>query len=265
MGGANLKILAFSDVVKWKGYEELLDTVKPDLVALAGDLTSDGFACFWNDAVEPIPEFQKEMELLKKAVSAAHTEDSLYKWMSGLSILRDKYSNSKEFFKIRKEMHVDKFYKFLRYAGEKSQVLVVEGDHDADFDGDYIPEEIDAIPGCTEISGEILNIDGLRFLGMGFDETRYLRILNPIIEEHKGQVDVVITHCEQKRTPLLSLLKPKIIIRGHSGSGKHLINDIPAVFTQDMFYTVIEFKGKSIVNVLQYAHSSSGELDSADA
>lgn len=260
-----MKILAFSDVTKWEGYEELVDTVEPDLVALAGDLTSDGFACFWNDAVEQIPGFQEEMAKVRKEVSTVHEGDSLCEWMSEWSLLRNKYWNSEEFLKIRKRMHVDKFYKFLRYAGRKSQVLVVKGDHDTDFERDYMPKRINAIPGCTESSGEVLDINGLRFLGLGFVETHYLRILNPIIEGLKGKVDVVITHCEQKRMPLVSLLKPRIIIRGHFGSGTHLINDIPAVFTQDVFYTVIEFKDKSICKILQCAVSSGDKLESANA
>jgi Icc-related predicted phosphoesterase len=41
-----MKLLAFSDVVKWEGYEELADRIQPDIIALAGDLTSDGFTAF---------------------------------------------------------------------------------------------------------------------------------------------------------------------------------------------------------------------------
>ncbi|MGA2790203.1 MAG: hypothetical protein ABSF00_05495 [Candidatus Bathyarchaeia archaeon] len=43
----SMKILAFSDVVKWEGYEERVDRIRPDVVALVGDLTSDGGAAFW--------------------------------------------------------------------------------------------------------------------------------------------------------------------------------------------------------------------------
>jgi len=204
--GVNLRILAFSDVEEWKGYEKLVDRIKPDLITLAGDVTSDGFASFW-----------KSLEIRKG-----------------------------------KRTHVDKFYKFLRYAGEKSQVLVVKGDHDADFDGDYIPEKINEIYGCQEISGKLIDVNGLRFLGLGFNETHYLRALKVIIEEFKEEPDVVVTHCEQKRMPLVSSLKPRIIIRGHFGSGKYLVNDIPAVFTQDVFYTVVELENKSISKILQY-------------
>ena len=42
-----MKLLAFSDVVKRERYEGLIDRIQPDVVALGGGLTSDGFAAFW--------------------------------------------------------------------------------------------------------------------------------------------------------------------------------------------------------------------------
>jgi hypothetical protein len=33
-----MKILAFSDVYRWEGYEDLVDKHKPEIVVLAGDL-----------------------------------------------------------------------------------------------------------------------------------------------------------------------------------------------------------------------------------
>jgi hypothetical protein len=52
-----MKILAFSDVAKWKGYEELVDRIQPDIVALAGDLTAASFESeMQNEALKKIPE-----------------------------------------------------------------------------------------------------------------------------------------------------------------------------------------------------------------
>jgi len=45
-GEAKLKILVFSDVSKWHGYEEIVSVEKPGVICLAGDLVSDGFAEF---------------------------------------------------------------------------------------------------------------------------------------------------------------------------------------------------------------------------
>ena len=103
-------------------------------------------------------------------------------------------------------------------------------------------------------------VNGIRFLGLGFDETHYLRKLRPLIEEFKQNVDIVITHCKQNRTPIVSSLKPELIIRGHFGSGKYLVNKIPAVFTADVFYTVISFDKKSVPQISQYVIDRENEI-----
>jgi len=265
-----MKILAFSDVTSWKGYEKLVDEIHPDVVTLAGDLTSDGFASFWNDAVEPIPEFQMEKERLLGRFNAVEKAKNFYhytkkkgdknfneKWFdeltNALHSLRHNFMDTKEFLENRKKMHVDKFYKFLRYAGKKSEVLVIKGDHDNDFEGDYDSEKINKISGCKEISGKSMQIKEFSFLGLGFNETHYLKILKPEIETFKRKIDIVITHCEQNRVSLLSKFKPKLIIRGHFGSGKYLVNGIPSVFTAPAsMYTVIEISKKDVPKILQY-------------
>ncbi len=256
-----MKILAFSDIIKWERYEELLDRIQPDVIALAGDLTSDGFASFWSEAIKQIPEFQKERRELMRKLGVVLTTKGMFdcsknknlvEWSEKLTLLEDKYRDTKEFLEVRKRIHVDKFYQFLKYAGKKSKILVVKGDHDEDFKGDYIPKKINKIFGCKEISGKIIEIKGFHFLGLGFNETHYIRTLKPIIEEFKRKVDVIITHCEQNKIPTVSLLEPKIIIRGHFGYGKYLVNNIPSVFTVGVKYTIIELKNKKIPKILQY-------------
>lgn len=212
-----MKLLAFSDVLEWKGYEKLVGRLQPDIVVLAGDLVSDGLASFWGDGFA--------------------------KFWGNEAEKRRKERNIQR----RKKIHVEKFYRFLRYAGARSEVLVVEGDHDSQFEGDYAPGRINRIGGCNEISGKALQTRGLRFLGLGFGQTRYLKTLRPQIGEYKQQVDIVVTHCEQNRMPLLSALQPKLIIRGHFGSGRYLVNGVPSVFTAEAQYTVVELDRKSVV------------------
>jgi len=252
-----MKILAFSDVGKWEGYEELVDRIKPDVIALAGDLTSEGFASFWSEAVEQIPEFQREKKHLMKKFGVNKygvcTRQNLEEWVHAQDSLEDKYQDTKEFLENRKRIHVDKFYKFLRYSGKKSKVLVVKGDHDDDFKDDYIPERINKIAGCKEISGKIEKIKNLCFIGLSFNETHYVRTLESIVENFKNRVDVVITHCEQGKVPVVSCLNPKIMIRGHFGSGKYLVNGIPSVFTMGVKYTVVNIEAKGPPRILQYA------------
>jgi predicted phosphodiesterase len=147
-----MKILVFSDVENWVGYEEQVDKIQPNVVVLAGDLTSDGLASFWHDSIG------RKLSLPPQ------------------------------------RMHVNKFYHFLRHVGKKSEVMVVKGDHDEDFEGSYVPEKINRIHGCAEISGKTIEEKGIRFLGLGFNDTYYVRRLKPIIQEFKEKIEVVIMH-----------------------------------------------------------------------
>jgi hypothetical protein len=139
----------------------------------------------------------------------------------------------------------------LRYAGRRSKVVVVKGDHDDDFEGDYVPEEIDRIDVCREISGKLQQVEGFRFLGLGYDQTHYLRTLRPMIDQYKREADVVLTHCEQERLHLLSLFEPRLIVRGHFGTGRYLVNGVPSVFMMGAHYTVVEL-GEGIPRIRQY-------------
>jgi len=206
-----MRILAFSDVRDWEGYEKLVDKVKPDVVALAGDVTSDGFAGFWMKGL------------------AGTSKQSMQKW---------------------KRTHVNRFYQFLRYAGEQTRVLVVRGNHDEDFKGDYDPDRINKTSGCQEVSGKSAEIGGLRFLGLGFGETQHVRLLNALVTEFRGRIDVVLTHGE--RLPLISSLKPKLIIKGGFGRGKCLVNDVPTILTAGVYHTVVRFEYRKLSEISQY-------------
>jgi hypothetical protein len=143
---------------------------------------------------------------------------------------------------------VDRFYRFLQRAGSVAQVLVVKGDHDDDFPGDYQPERINAIPGCTEISGKIHTIGGWTFLGLGFVQAGLRRPLRAMITEFRGKAGIVIAHAPQKNVQLLAELKPKLIIRGHFGAGRFLIDGVPVVFTTRT-HAIIELSEQTITEV----------------
>jgi hypothetical protein len=110
-------------------------------------------------------------------------------------------------------------------------VLVISGDHDDDFPGDYDPHRIEAIPGCHEISGKVHIVNGVSFLGLGFRQAGYRRPLRHTVLERKGQVDVVIAHPPQKNVRIVAELQPGLLIRGHFGWGRHSIDGVPSVFT----------------------------------
>jgi len=121
-----LRILAFSDAHRWEDYEEIVDMVKPDVICLAGDLTSDGGATFWDEALALIPSYRSELEEKLKELGVK------FRWygVSGLTFilpphidpsniyriftaLEQKYRNIREFHEIVKRIHVEKFYSVL--------------------------------------------------------------------------------------------------------------------------------------------------------
>jgi len=267
-----VKILALSDIGQWNGCERLVERCEPDVVVLAGDLTSDGGARFWHAGLELIPEFRKERRLLRKRIRDAKqfgercvicedaangdgpfqrygpTTDSRrffqqknkrhWPFSDHLLQLESYYRKTEAFAAVHTKTHVDWFYRFLKYAGKRSPVLVIKGDHDDDFPGDYDPERVEKIPGCREISGKVHRVGGLTFLGLGFEQAGYLRALRALVSEFRGRADVVIAHAPQKNLRLVAELPPRLLIRGHNGTGQHLLDGVPCVFTASEYVLV---------------------------
>jgi hypothetical protein len=249
-----MRILAFSDVYKWTGYERLVDQYKPHVVALAGDLTSNGSAYFWNAALEAVPRYKKQIEALERQRTQCLLRDN----RAGLeSIIPGKVGQARQlhpgpetriasarlrevhdlcrkdpaYQAARKKIHVDRFYRFLKYAGKRAFVVVIKGDHDDDFPGDYDLDRINSIPGCREISGQTLEAKGAFFLGVSYQETAYRRIARALLARFPQRGGIAISHARQRNVRLLAELRPRLIIRGHYGCGKFLLEGIPAVFT----------------------------------
>jgi hypothetical protein len=53
--------------------------------------------------------------------------------------LKDRYRDTPAYHAASRRLHVRPFYEFLAEAGRVSEVLVVKGNHDDDFPGDYRP------------------------------------------------------------------------------------------------------------------------------
>ena len=262
-----MRILAFSDVRRWEGYEDLVDEYKPDIVALAGDLTSDGVAAFWSEALQLVPEFAKRKSELLRRYGLVEREKHYYaqvapperfcdRFFHHLSELEDRYQKTKAFLEARKKIHVDKFYAFLRYAGKVSKVLVTKGDHDDDFAGDYDSSRINRIAGCREISGKAYISNRCMFLGLGFDQAGYRSPLRALIADFKDRVGIVIAHAPQRNVRLIAEMGPKLLVRGHFGSGQYLVDGIPTVFTAGLNHTVIEIVRTGLPRIRQFGSTS---------
>lgn len=263
-----MRILAFSDVVDWdRPYKQLVDRYKPTIVALAGDLTSDGGARFWRDALEFVPAFRRSKSSLRRRLGVVYSRsqqvdviphESLVEYRDALRNLELRYRRTTAFLTARKRIHVDKFYRFLEYAGRRAEVLVVKGDHDDDFPDDYDCQRIDAIAGCHEISGKTHTVWEFTALGLGFAQAGYRRPLRRLITQFKGRVGVVIAHAPQENARLLAEFQPSLLIRGHFGGGRFLIDGVPSLFTVGA-YALAEIRGKGLPRIM-YAGDDGWEM-----
>ncbi|MFC1803302.1 hypothetical protein ACFL0D_04970 [Thermoproteota archaeon] len=94
-------------------------------------------------------------------------------------------------------------------------------------------------------------------LGLGYDETHYLRKLRPLLSEYKGIPDIILTHAEDKRLSLISDFKPKIVFRGHWGIGRYIVNNTefisPSVFPR---YLTVDMENHKIKSIYLYRFQS---------
>lgn len=269
-----MKILAISDVRRWRGYDKIVERCAPDVVVLCGDLTSDGFASFWKDGFDLIPAFVERRDRLMKQFGIWKRENGTQVISEGLEKydefrrrvdrLERKYIRTAAFTRARRKLHIEPFYRFLGFAGKRAPVLVVKGDHDEDFRGDYSAKRINRIRGCHEISGKAHTVNGFTFLGLGFTETHYRRKLRKLHGCIGEGVDILIAHAEQPRLPLLARFGPKVIIRGHFGSGCWLVSGIPAVFTAGVMYSVVDVSRNGRPSLKQFTarFARSGQITS---
>jgi len=59
--------------------------------------------------------------------------------------LQHHYQKTEAFASVHRKIHTDRFYRFLKYAGRRACVLLIKGDHDNDFPGDYDPRHISTV------------------------------------------------------------------------------------------------------------------------
>ncbi|MGH7527596.1 MAG: hypothetical protein ACREMX_12935, partial [Gemmatimonadales bacterium] len=88
------------------------------------------------------------------------------------------------------------------------------------------------VQGCREISGETVEIEGYRVLGVSADQAWRVRELRQLTARWRGRVDIVIAHPPRRHIHYVTALEPRLfIIRGHSDSGLRRIDGVLAVGT----------------------------------
>lgn len=256
------KIVAICDIRDWSRFRSMLENEAPDYLLIVGGV----FASFhWQTKREETKKFIRQSlnplsELDKHAWRAsALSFNYLFYLMCGL-----------------------KFYSAIRFAAKTCKVFVIRsGFEDESFVRLFIEEvygknrsafptfplydadKIGSIENCAEITGRVVDTDGLRVLGLGFDNLSRMKNLKPIIDNaRKSPPDIVLarrlppSEFRPRLEKVCSVLKPKrYVCSARTTNGvpfKFKLNDtwvIEAGRFPD-FFAVVKIKANAINNVL---------------
>jgi len=164
--------------------------------------------------------------------------------------LEDEARKSPEFLDYIMKNHILKFYEALKYSGRSCDaVFVVMGDHDLDFPQAYSTSQINSINNVFEISGRKVLFQNLNILGLGYLETHYLEKMRSIIALYQGNIDIILTHAEQRRMQLLASIKPGLILRGHFMQGIYQVNNTQVASAIFPSYIIVKMENNKVVNI----------------
>lgn len=107
------------------------------------------------------------------------------------------------------------FIWLLNYFEEKGiYCYFVAGNHDVDICYKEIVSSIANYKFIKEISGQLINHNNLKILGLSYFHTENISQLKSIISEKKT-IDILLCHSQNKRIPFLFDFKTKYIVTGH--------------------------------------------------
>ena len=114
------------------------------------------------------------------------------------------------------EEHLTEFVELLRYLEDlEISSFIIQGNHDEYSSYDKLEQHIHHLEYADEISGEVVEFNGLKILGLPYSYTHYLRNARQISEEFSDEYDVVLAHAERSRRIWLFELDARFIITGH--------------------------------------------------
>jgi len=125
-----------------------------------------------------------------------------------------------------KHEHVDEFIEILDYLEDfEISSFTISGNHDEYSNYDAVIEKTECLEYAEEISGEAVEFNGLKILGIPYSYTHSLRDVRDISEDFPGSYDIVLAHAEHRRRIWLFELDTDIILTGHSGSSMSQIQN----------------------------------------
>lgn len=112
--------------------------------------------------------------------------------------------------------HTAFYYLLSLLQIEGIPTLFIKGDNDLDEYYTAVVQNLSSLPLVTEISDSVVNIQGLRILGISYETTADKSALQAMLTEVKDQsFDLVVCHAQLKRRTALIDLKCKTLITGH--------------------------------------------------
>jgi Icc-related predicted phosphoesterase len=225
-------------------HSQLVSKLRPDVTVLAGDVVFDGFTMLRAKAYHSVLPIEEELSILR------NEKPGSIDWIKRQNALVHRVSKTSEYKRTLEALvrkHVAHFNEFLRAAAQESKALIVQGNHDDDYDPGYNTRRIKNLGGF-EISGKTIEIDGFVFLGLGFNQALRIGTIRPILEKvvkRYRQVDVIVMHYPKSRLTRLTSVAPMIAIVGGAGPGEYLVDGIRTILTDSEGYLIDLSKTKS--------------------
>ena len=117
------------------------------------------------------------------------------------------------------------FIYLLQYLENcKIASVFIKGNHDDDEYYNNVVKASAEFKFTQEISGKYVEVNGLKIVGLSFEDTYYKARLKKIISANK-KVDIVLAHAELSRRPWLFDFHTKYIVTGHYDYKFNYIND----------------------------------------
>jgi len=117
---------------------------------------------------------------------------------------------------MNSEEHVAEFTDLLEHLEElEITSFTIPGNHDEYSNYEAVEARIDDLAYAQEISGEVVEFNGVSVLGIPYSYTHRLGRARQLRDEFSGQYDLVVAHAESRRRIWLFNLDTRFIITGH--------------------------------------------------
>jgi len=101
--------------------------------------------------------------------------------------------------------------------------------------------------GIRDISEQLVELDGLRLLGVSHAATEDLRYMRRLALHHRDPIDIVLAHAAYKRRPWLLMLNTQMLITGHFDTRLCIINGtaLLSMWSSPFQYALVQTRGRN--------------------